>query len=64
MLLNVNMPVLDEIKGLSGKIDKKALIEAVGLMLLSWAALPIVYWLIMHKNKKGDKDKKENDNNS
>ena len=40
-----------------GKIDKKALASAVGLMLLSWGALPIVYWLIVRK--KGDeKDKK------
>jgi hypothetical protein len=56
------MPVLDKIKDLTGKIDRKALAGAVGLMLLSWGALPIVYWLILRK--KGDKNKKENDNNS
>lgn len=38
-----------------GKVDKKALAGAVGLMLMSWAALPIVYWLIIRK--KGGKNK-------
>lgn len=36
------------------KIDKEALAGAIGLMCLSWAALPIVYWLIV-KKKEGDK---------
>lgn len=44
-----------KISEIVGKIDKKALTEAVGLMLLSWGALPIVYWLILRK--KGDKNK-------
>jgi hypothetical protein len=46
-----------KISEIAGKIDKKALTQAVGLMFLSWGALPIVYWLIVHKNKKGDKNK-------
>lgn len=33
------------------KIDSKAAIKAVGIMLLSWAALPIVYYLIVRKDK-------------
>jgi hypothetical protein len=42
-------------KTIAGKIDKKALASAIGLMMLSWAALPIVYWLIINK-KEGDKN--------
>lgn len=45
-----------EITEIAGKIDKKALAYATGLMCLSWAALPIVYWLIIRnkeKNKNG-----------
>lgn len=34
------------------KWDKKAFAQAVGLMLMSWAALPIVYWLLVKKHKK------------
>jgi hypothetical protein len=44
------MPVLDKIKGLSAKIDQKALAGAVGLMLLSWGALPLVYRILMQRN--------------
>jgi len=38
------------IKEIAGnlKIDKKALAAAVGIMTISWAGLPIVYWLITH----------------
>lgn len=39
-------------------IDKKALAGAVGVMLLSWAGLPIVYWLIVRKKKKEKEVKK------
>jgi hypothetical protein len=48
----------EEIIELTGKIDKKALASAIGIMALSWAALPIVYWLIIQlKNKNtGDKE--------
>jgi hypothetical protein len=44
-----------KLKEITEKLDKKALTGAVGLMLMSWAALPIVYWLIFRLNKKGDK---------
>ena len=40
-----------------GKIDKKALAGAIGIMVISWAALPIVYWLIIHQEKKKGVDK-------
>lgn len=36
------------------RVDKKALAGAVGIMLLSWGALPIVYWLIVRKKEKGE----------
>lgn len=49
---------LDKIKVLTGKIDKAALSAAVGVMLLSWGALPIVYWLIIRK-REDKKDKEE-----
>ena len=44
------------------KIDRKALAGAIGLMLMSWAALPIVYWLILRK-KGGGESKKDGKNN-
>jgi hypothetical protein len=47
----------DKILGKLKDIDKKALAEAVGLMLLSWGALPIVYVLITHYKKKEEKEK-------
>jgi len=43
------------------KIDRKALAGAVGIMAISWAGLPIVYWLIVRK-KKQDKKEEENKN--
>ena len=55
---NANMHGLDKIKVLTGKIDKAALSAAVGVMLLSWGALPIVYWLIIRK-REDKKDKEE-----
>jgi hypothetical protein len=48
-----------KINEIAEKIDKKALAGAVGLMCLSWAALPIVYWLIVRK-KEGDKNENVN----
>lgn len=44
---------MTQIKEIAKKIDKEALASAIGLMCLSWAALPIVYWLII-KKKEGD----------
>jgi preprotein translocase subunit SecG len=41
------------------KIDKEALAKAVGVMLLSWAALPIVYYLIVRKKKDMEEVKEE-----
>lgn len=49
-----------KIKEFSEKIDKNALAGAIGLMLMSWAALPIVYWLILRKKEKKDKNGKHN----
>jgi hypothetical protein len=51
-----------EILGKLKDIDKKALAGAIGLMLMSWAALPIVYILIAHykKDKKESGEVKEN----
>ena len=40
-----------KLKEVVGKIDRKALAKAVGLMLLSWAALPIIYYLLVRKKK-------------
>ena len=48
------------IKGKEVKIDKEALTKAVGVMLLSWAALPIVYYLIVRKKKDMEEVKDEN----
>ena len=45
--------MLDKLKEKVGKIDKSALSAAIGLMLLSWAALPIIYYLLIRrKNEK------------
>jgi hypothetical protein len=49
---------MSKINEIAGKIDKKALAYATGLMCLSWAALPLVYWLII-KNKEKNKDEKQ-----
>lgn len=38
------------------EIDKKALASAIGIMSLSWAALPIVYWLLIKVKKKGSEE--------
>jgi len=47
---------LDKIKG---KVDKKALYQTIGLLLISWLAFPAIYYLIVNKNKK---KVKENEN--
>ena len=46
-----------KIKEVVHKIDRKALTKAVGLMMLGWLALPMVYYLLVRKKK----DKKEVD---
>jgi hydrogenase maturation factor len=51
--------VKDKLKSLTEKIDKVALAKAVGLMLISWAALPIIYWLIVRKKKAMEEIKNE-----
>lgn len=43
--------VFNKLKEKVGKLDKKALAMACGLMIISWAALPIVYLLIVRKKK-------------
>jgi uncharacterized membrane protein YbhN (UPF0104 family) len=53
--------VKDKLKDKYGKINKKALLAAIGLMVMSWAALPIIYWLIVRR-KKGDEKKKHTEN--
>jgi uncharacterized membrane protein YbhN (UPF0104 family) len=47
---------MSKITEITKKIDKEALAGAIGLMCLSWAALPIVYWLIIKKKEGGEKD--------
>jgi hypothetical protein len=42
-----------------GKLDKKALAMSVGLMVMSWAALPIIYLLIVRKKKPMEEVKEE-----
>jgi uncharacterized membrane protein YbhN (UPF0104 family) len=44
---------MKKIKEIAEKIDKEALAGAIGLMCLSWAALPIIYWLIVKKKNEG-----------
>jgi hypothetical protein len=51
--------MLDKLRDSMGKLDKKALVMAVGVMLLSWTALPIVYFLIVRKKKPLEESKKE-----
>ena len=51
----------DEVKNLpKGKsIDWSIMLRAVGLMCLSWAALPIVYYLLIRKKKDMEKVKED-----
>lgn len=39
------------------KVDKKAVAQTVGLLLLSWAAFPFLYYMLTKRNKR---EKKEN----
>jgi len=41
--------MFDKLKDKVGKVDKKALSMAIGLMFMSWMALPIVYFLLVRK---------------
>jgi hypothetical protein len=41
--------VWEKLKGVTGRLDKPALLKSIALMLMSWAALPIVYWLLVRK---------------
>ena len=43
------------------KLDKGVLIKAVGLMLLSWAALPFIYHILMREKKRREEKQKEDD---
>ena len=49
------------IKESVSKLDKKVLGKAVGIMCLSWAALPIVYYLLLKKEKKKGMEEEGND---
>jgi hypothetical protein len=51
--------VKDKLKSLGDKLDKGALVKAVALMLMSWAALPIVYYLLVRKKKPVEEVKTE-----
>ena len=46
--------MLDKLKGKLGKVDKGALGMAIALMLMSWAALPIIYFLLVRKKRRGE----------
>ena len=46
----------ESIKKLGKKVDKKALVASVGVMLMSWAALPVVYYLIVRRKKEEKED--------
>ena len=46
------MSLKENIKKLEDKLDKKALLGAIVLMLMSWAALPIIYLMLRKKHKK------------
>ena len=45
-----------KLRGREVKIDKKVLAKAVGIMCLSWAALPIIYYLLIKREKKEVKE--------
>ena len=40
------------IRGKEVKIDKGVLAKAIGIMCLGWLALPIVYYMLLKKEKK------------
>lgn len=37
-------------------VDKKAVGQTVALLLLSWAAFPFIYYLLVKRNKKEEKE--------
>jgi hypothetical protein len=41
------------------KIDKLILAKAIGIMCLSWTALPVVYYLLVKRENDEDKDEKD-----
>ena len=43
------------IKGREISIDKGVMLKAIGIMALGWLALPIVYVLLIKKEKKEEK---------
>ena len=45
-------------------VDKSVLVKAVGIMLLGWVALPVVYWLLIRKEKKENGEDRSADGNS
>lgn len=47
------MKLLDTIKE---KVDTKAAVATVGLLLMSWLAFPIIYYMIVRSKKKVKKD--------
>jgi preprotein translocase subunit YajC len=47
------MKVWDSIKG---KVDKKAAGLTIGLLLMSWLAFPIIYYMIVRSKKEVKKD--------
>lgn len=50
------MKLLDTIKG---KVDKKAVGTTICLLLMSWLAFPIIYYMIVRSKKK---EVKKNEN--
>lgn len=52
------MKFLDEIKG---KVDKKAFYITIGLLLMSWAAFPLIYYLLVKRYKTKEKEVKEDE---
>jgi len=50
------MKVLERIKG---KVDKKALYTTICLLLMSWAAFPIIYLLLKRAYKEEREVKKD-----
>ena len=47
------------IKGHEVKIDKAVLGKAVGIMCMSWLALPVVYYLLLKKKREVENGKEE-----
>ena len=46
------------------KIDKIVLMKAIGIMMLSWAALPLVYVLLIKRKREEKEEKEEDDKNN